>query len=99
MKKRYEHLNAEERATIMVMKGQSASVRAIARTLGRCCSTVSREVQRNTTEDCVYSARRAGDRARTAGRLPGGLPAATFDPQGAGRGLQLADDEIGRAHV
>ena len=64
MRKRYEHLNAEERATIMVMKGQSASVRAIARTLGRCCSTVSREVQRNTTEDCVYSARRAGDRAR-----------------------------------
>ncbi len=34
MKKRYEHRNAEERATIMVMKGQSASVRAIARTLG-----------------------------------------------------------------
>jgi transposase, IS30 family len=64
MKKRYEHLNAEERATIMVMKGQSASVRTIARMLGRCCSTVSREVQRNTTEDCVYSARRAGDRAR-----------------------------------
>ena len=64
MKKRYEHLNAEERATIMVMKGQSASVRAIARTLGRCCSTISREEQRNTTESRVYSARRAGERAR-----------------------------------
>jgi IS30 family transposase len=64
MKKRYEHINAEERATLMVMRGQSANVRAIARTLGRCCSTVSREVQRNTTEDCVYSARRADDRAR-----------------------------------
>jgi len=24
MKRRYEHLNAEERATIMVMKGQNA---------------------------------------------------------------------------
>ncbi len=64
MKKRYKHLNAEERATIMVMKGQNASVRAIARTLGRCGLTISREVQRNTTESRVYSARHAGERAR-----------------------------------
>lgn len=64
MKKRYKHLNAEERATIMVMKGQNASIRTIAPKLGRCCSTTSREVQRNTTESRVYSARRAGERAR-----------------------------------
>jgi len=64
MKRRYEHLNAEERATIMVMKGQNASVRTIARMLGRCCSTISREVQRNTIESRVYSARRADERAR-----------------------------------
>lgn len=64
MEIRYEHLNAEERATIMMMKDQNASVRTIARTLGRCCSTVSREVQRNTIENRVYNARRAGERAR-----------------------------------
>lgn len=45
MKKLYEYLNAEERAPIMVMKGQNASVRKIAQTLGRCRSTIRREVQ------------------------------------------------------
>jgi IS30 family transposase len=64
MKKRYEHLNAEERATIMIMRSQDASVRAIARTLGRCASTISREVSRNTIVSGSYSARRAGERAR-----------------------------------
>jgi IS30 family transposase len=64
MKKRYEHLNAEERATIMIMRSQDASVRAIARTLGRCASTISREVCRNTIVSGSYSARRAGERTR-----------------------------------
>jgi IS30 family transposase len=64
MKKRYEHLNAKERATIMIMRTQDASVRAIARTLGRCASTISREVCRNTIVSGSYSASRAGERAR-----------------------------------
>lgn len=64
MKKRYEHLNAEERATIMIMRSQNASVRAIARTLGRCASTIGREIGRNTAKGWSYSAKRAGERAR-----------------------------------
>ena len=41
MEKRYHRLNAEDRATIMVMTDKSASVRAIAGKLGRYCSTNS----------------------------------------------------------
>jgi IS30 family transposase len=48
----------------MVMTGQSAGLRAIVRILGRCGSTISREVRRNNTENSVYSARRSGERAR-----------------------------------
>ena len=54
----------------MVMKGQSASVRAIARSLGRCISTISREVQRNPAEAQVYSARRAGELRSMQRRRP-----------------------------
>jgi hypothetical protein len=48
----------------MVMKGQNASARKIARTLDRCCSTIICEVHLNTTESRVYSPKRAGERAR-----------------------------------
>lgn len=47
MKKNYSHLSAEERAVIMIEHGKDASVRAIARLLGRSASTVSRELARN----------------------------------------------------
>lgn len=47
MGKQYEQLCAEERATIMVMTLQGHSARAIARTLARAPSTVSRERRRN----------------------------------------------------
>ena len=45
---RYTHLTIEEREEIMVLRGQGAGVRAIARAIGRHPSTVSRELERNS---------------------------------------------------
>jgi hypothetical protein len=45
----YEHLTAEERATLMVMRADGCSQRPVARCLGRSPSTISRELARNTS--------------------------------------------------
>ena len=60
----YEQLSAEERATLMLMRGEGCSVRAMARTLCRAPSTISRELSRNADEVGGYDARAAGVRAR-----------------------------------
>ena len=46
--RKYQQLQPEERVTIASMKQQGVSVRAMARTLGRPASSVSRELARNT---------------------------------------------------
>jgi len=61
---KYEQLSAEERATIMVMRGEGSSLRAIARKLARAPSSISRELRRNGEETREYEARRAGLLAR-----------------------------------
>lgn len=70
----YEHLSAEERATLMVMKGQNCKVREIARVLHRAPSTISRELSRNATEDKPYDAKAAGQRARRLTQTPRRAP-------------------------
>lgn len=78
----YGHLCAEERGAIMAMKLQGSSARAIGRTLGRCASTITRELRRNGYQSDAeislmgrprvaggYDARRAGLRARRFRRL------------------------------
>jgi hypothetical protein len=60
----YEQLSAEERATVMLMRGEGCSLRAMARKLHRAPSTISRELVRNTGESGSYDARAAGIRAR-----------------------------------
>lgn len=47
MKKKYQHLSAEDRAAIMIERQRGTSMREIARRLGRSASTVSRELARN----------------------------------------------------
>ncbi|EDT42845.1 regulatory protein LacI [Burkholderia ambifaria MEX-5] len=47
MKKKYQHLSAEDRAAIMIEHRRGAGIREIARRLGRSASTVSRELARN----------------------------------------------------
>lgn len=64
MGKLYEHLKPEERATVMLMQREGSSLRAVARTLNRSPSSISRELRRQGAEGLPYDAAAAGDRAR-----------------------------------
>lgn len=64
MGRKYEHLSAEERATIMIGRDGGLSLRAIARRLGRSASTISREASRGRVGDGRYGASQAGRRYR-----------------------------------
>jgi IS30 family transposase len=64
MEKSYNHLKPEERATLMLMMREGATVRSVARTLSRAPSTISRELKRNCSDGRIYEAAAAGDRAR-----------------------------------
>jgi IS30 family transposase len=71
MRNHYQQLQAEERATIMVMQQQSQSIRQIAHALHRSPSSISRELRRNSGADSraydpVHASRRARLAARTA---------------------------------
>ena len=55
----YTHFSTEERELSMVLLGKGFSVRAIARTLKRAPSSVSRELRRNSYADNTYSANHA----------------------------------------
>lgn len=54
MGKQYSHLSSEERAVLQIEIGNGASVRSIARHLGRSASTLSRELGRQ--QEPVYRA-------------------------------------------
>ncbi len=64
--KRYKQLNAEERATIMLMRQQGSGLRAMGRFLKRSPSTISRELARHSDGKSDYVASLAGAQA---GRL------------------------------
>jgi IS30 family transposase len=77
---RYKQLQPEDRVTIASLKQQGRGVRAIARTLGRTASTVSRELRRNAMTGIGYAstpAHKAACARRLAARrwpkLHGGL--------------------------
>ena len=55
----YTHFTTEERELSRVLKAQGFNVRAIARTLNRSPSSVSREFHRNSKADGTYSAHHA----------------------------------------
>lgn len=59
----YHHLSPQEREFIHVSLAQGFSKRRIARELGRSCSTISREIQRNGKQD-TYSPHQAHVRYR-----------------------------------
>ena len=65
MARQYQHLSAEERAVIQIERRNGLSLRAIARSLDRNASTVSRELSRNEVE--VEPGRRVRYEAKTAG--------------------------------
>lgn len=64
--KQYKQLNAEERATIMLMQQQGSGLRTMGRFLKRSPSTISRELARNLASESGYIASKAGVQA---GRL------------------------------
>jgi IS30 family transposase len=70
----YTHFTTEERELSRVMKAQGFSDRAIARSLKRSNSSVSREFARNSREDGTYSANHAdklyAERRKNCGRKP-----------------------------
>lgn len=55
----YRQLQPEDRVTIASLLQQRHSVRSIARVLGRCPSTICREIARNCTPDQGYTSRQA----------------------------------------
>lgn len=77
MPKSYTHLQAEERAAILIQQQQGCSLRQIARSLGRDVSSISRELSRNRSDEVTaYDPVRAGARAerlRNQARHPGKL--------------------------
>ena len=64
MQKSYNHLKPEERAAVMLMMRDGATVRSVARTLSRVPSTISRELKKNCPNGQNYEAAAAGERAR-----------------------------------
>ena len=60
----YIHLTPIERESIMKLSAQGYGVRAIARKMGRCPSTISRELSRNAGTDKSYSAYEANRKYR-----------------------------------
>ncbi len=61
--KQYKQLNAEERATIMLMRQQGNGLRAMGRFLKRAPSTISRELARYSDGKSGYIASLAGAQA------------------------------------
>ena len=66
----YTHLSAEDRETVSLGLTQGASLRTLARVLGRAPSTLSREYARNTTRGRPYRACTAQTQAATRARQP-----------------------------
>ena len=64
MEKSYNHLKPEERAAVMLMLRDGATVRSVARTLNRAPSTISRALKKNCPDGQKYEAAAAGERAR-----------------------------------
>ena len=62
--KHYKQLNAEERATIMLMKREGSGLREIGRFLNRSPSTISNEIARDLGCQSGYVASLAGEQAR-----------------------------------
>lgn len=52
----YQHLSIEEREKILILHTEKKTLRRIAEETGRCVSTISRELKRNTSSNQGYSA-------------------------------------------
>jgi IS30 family transposase len=64
MKRTYHYLSHMDWATLMLMRDQGYSLRAIGTKLRRAPSTLSRELRRHTGEGRAYDAGQAVERAK-----------------------------------
>ena len=64
------HLTVEERDRIAQLQYQGADQKEIARALGRCPSTISRELRRNRTDGKYYAAQAQREAERRRGERP-----------------------------
>jgi IS30 family transposase len=62
MKKKYNHLNSEERFCVEILKTAGMAIRRIAEFLGRSPNTISREIAKNVVNG-VYDAKKANHKA------------------------------------
>jgi IS30 family transposase len=76
---KYQQLQPEDRMTLASMRQQGCSVRAMARTLRRSASTVSRELRRNTLGELPYASHSA--QVAATGRRVAAHPATKLDLQ------------------
>ena len=99
MTRTYEQLSAEDRGVIMALSSQGSSARAIARTLERAPSTITRELRRNgfqrEHEQCVMGRPRVagGYNAQRASALclgPFGRLAKAGNALGFSGGIDIA---------
>lgn len=81
---KYQQLQPEDRMTIASMTQQGSSVRAMARTLGRSASTISREIRRNSGA-AVYASHTA--QVCCAGRRQASRSMAKLDTRGVRWGV------------
>ena len=84
---KYLQLQPEDRMTLASMRQRGCSVRAMARTLGRSASTISREFRRNTLADLPYASHSA--QVTSAGRRQAARAPAKLEPQGVGWGVVM----------
>lgn len=68
MRQLYEHLSLRERVEIEILHKAGCSLRRIGQTLGRCASTISRELQRNARPTKQWRGRYEGERAHALAR-------------------------------
>jgi len=76
----YTHLNISEREMIFFLNAKRSSITMIADLIGRNKSTVSRELNRNTSRDSLYSPTKAQERAIEQ-HLHGGIKRKIRDPK------------------
>jgi len=79
---KYQQLQPEDRMTMASMRQQGSSMQAMARTLGRSVSTISREFARNTLAELPYASHTA--QLRSQARRVGARPRPKLELQGVG---------------
>ena len=75
----YKHLTIAERETIFLMRSQGSSLREIAGAIRRNCSSVSRELRRNSRKDGYFPS--SAQKQYLERKSHGGRKALLNDPQ------------------